>query len=586
VYYSGVGREISRQEKEGATMSKLRCAVYARYSSDKQSASSITDQVRKCREHAHAKGWEILADHIYSDEAISGATAERAGLKRLLAAAESKARPFDVILVDDSSRLSRNQADSFKIKDRMFFAGVRIGYVSQGYDSDSKQSDLLMGVHAITDALYISELSEKTRRGLEGKVLNHMHHGGRCFGYKSMPIEDPKRRDQYGRPAIAGARLQVDPEQAKAIRTIFTLYASGLSLKATTKKMNADKIASPTPRAGREHSWSPSSIRGILANERYRGVLTWAKTKKVRNPKTGKKVQRISEKSIRVEMPEQRIVSEKLWLAVQERLAYVKRVWASQVRKGPEGEVLKGFMNVSAASSPYIFSGLLRCGLCGHNFTLVSGTGSRRRTSRYGCPFYESRGTCKNSRLVGRDVLEKELLAKLQRDVLSDAAINYVLGRVGAEIEKRFAALDGEMDGMQRRKTKLESELQNLGQAFATGFDSPTIRTEIAKREAELSSITEKTLSRNKDSVHAQVSGLRKFVEHNLRHIRRLISGKYGSPDAVRQELAKHIESITLSPEGGEIRYKGEWKLLGDTSGAEGQNRTGYAGLFRAALYQ
>jgi len=25
---------------------------------------------------------------------------------------------------------------------------------------------------------------------------------------------------------------------------------------------------------------------------------------------------------------------------------------------------------------------------------------------------------------------------------------------------------------------------------------------------------------------------------------------------------------------------------LGDISGAEGQNRTGYAGLFRAALYQ
>jgi site-specific DNA recombinase len=567
-------------------MSKLRCAVYARYSSDKQSASSITDQVRKCREYAHAHGWEILDDQIFSDEAISGATAERAGLKRLLAAATSKA--FDIVLIDDTSRLSRKLSDSINLSDRLMFAGVRIVFVSQGIDSDNEQAEVLTAMHGITDSLYIRELGKKTFRGVEGKVLNHQHHGGRCFGYKSVPIEDPNKRDQYGRPLIAGARLQVDEAPAKAIRRIFSLYAGGLSIKATTKKMNADKIVSPTPRKGRQHSWAPSSVRGILENERYRGVLTWAKTKKIRNPTSGRKVQRDRPKSewVRVEMPEQRIVSEKLWLAVQERLAYVKRVWASQVRKGPKGEVLKGFMNVSAASSPYIFSGLLRCGLCGHNFTLVSGTGSRRRTSRYGCPFYESRGTCKNSRLVGRDVLEKELLAKLQRDVLSDAAINYVLGRVGAEIEKRFAALDGEMDGMMQRKKKLESELKNLGQAFATGFDSPTIRTEIAKREVELSSITEKTLSRNKDSVHAQVSGLRKFVEHNLRHVRRLISGKYGSPDAVRQELAKHIESITLSPEGEKIRYKGEWKLLGDTSGAEGQNRTGYAGLFRAALYQ
>ena len=78
-------------------------------------------------------------------------------------------------------------------------------------------------------------------------------------------------------------------------------------------------------------------------------------------------------------------------------------------------------------------------------------------------------------------------------------------------------------------------------------------------------SITQKTLGRNKDSVHEQVSGLRKFVEHNLRHIRRLITGKYGNPIVVRQELAKHIESITLFPEGKgrEIRYKGSWKILG-----------------------
>jgi site-specific DNA recombinase len=559
----------------------LRCAVYARYSSDKQSASSITDQVRKCREYAHAHGWEILDDQIFSDEAISGATSQRAGLNRLLAAASAKS--FDIVLIDDTSRLSRKLSDSINLSDRLMFAGVRIVFVSQGIDSDNEQAEVLTAMHGITDSLYIRELGKKTFRGVEGRVLNHMHHGGRCFGYRSVPIEDPNKRDQYGRPLIAGARLQVDEAQAKAIRRIFSLYAGGLSIKATTKKMNADKIASPTPRKGRQHSWAPSSVRGILENERYRGVLTWAKTKKVRNPTSGRKIQRDRPKSewVRVEMPEQRIVSEKLWQAVQERLAFVNRKWGQQGRNG-------GLMNARAASSPYIFSGLLKCGLCRHNFTLVSGTGKRRHTARYGCPFHSSRGMCKNSRLVARDVLERELLAKLQRDVLSDAAINYVLDRVALEIEKRFAALDGEMSAVKKRKAVLESELQNLGQAFATGFDSPTIRTEIAKREAELSSITDKTMGRSKDSVHTQVSGLRKFVEHNLRHIRRLISGKYGSPAVVRQELAKHIESITLSHEGkgGAIKYKGQWKLLGDRDGAEGQNRTGYAGLFRAALYQ
>jgi hypothetical protein len=70
--------------------------------------------------------------------------------------------------------------------------------------------------------------------------------------------------------------------------------------------------------------------------------------------------------------------------------------------------------------------------------------------------------------------------------------------------------------------------------------------------------------------------------------IRALLTGKHANPAAIRQELACHIDSITLVPEGkgNSIRYKGNWKLLGDRECAEGQNRTAYAGLFRAALYQ
>ncbi len=57
-------------------------------------------------------------------------------------------------------------------------------------------------------------------------------------------------------------------------------------------------------------------------------------------------------------------------------------------------------------------------------------------------------------------------------------------------------------------------------------------------------------------------------------------------PPSVHQELSRHIESITLLPKGDSVQYKSDWKLLGDRERAEGQNRTAYAGLFRAALYR
>jgi site-specific DNA recombinase len=90
----------------------LRCAIYARYSSDRQSPTSIDDQLRKCREYAEQKGLEVLEPHVYTDEAVSGAGNDRPGLKRLETAVSSSPLPFEILLTDDSSRLFRNLGDS------------------------------------------------------------------------------------------------------------------------------------------------------------------------------------------------------------------------------------------------------------------------------------------------------------------------------------------------------------------------------------------------------------------------------------------------------------------------------------------
>ena len=79
----------------------VRCASYARYSTDRQNPLSAEDQIRKCREHAQNQNWLVLEDHIYRDEALSGTSDDRPGLRRLLAAALLQPRPFDVLLIDD-----------------------------------------------------------------------------------------------------------------------------------------------------------------------------------------------------------------------------------------------------------------------------------------------------------------------------------------------------------------------------------------------------------------------------------------------------------------------------------------------------
>jgi len=362
-----------------------RCALYARYSDERQNPLSIDQQIGKCREYAERHCLLILNDHIYADEAISGATDDRAGLRRLLHAALQKPRPFDVILVDDTSRMSRDLADSLEIVKKMKFAGVRMVFVSQGFDTSAPQMQTLVTVHGLVDSLYLEELAKKTYRGVEHRALHGLHTGGRVFGYRRVPIESQSERDSYGRAVIQGVRLEVDSAQAATIRRIFERYAKGDSMKRIAIALNDAGILSPQPQKGRvSRSWCPSSVRHILLNERYRGTVTWGRTAKVRSPETGKRIYRRRPETEwrKKEIPEQRIVSDDLWNSVQERFRVIRAMNGELGERIKSGRVL---------ASSYLFTGLLECSECRGSITVVSGANRRRPYRRYGCPMHAHR---------------------------------------------------------------------------------------------------------------------------------------------------------------------------------------------------
>jgi hypothetical protein len=146
--------------------------------------------------------------------------------------------------------------------------------------------------------VYIQELAKKTHRGVEGRALQGFHPGGRCFGYRSIPIEDATRTDSYGRPQILGVKLEVHTQQAAIVRRIFADYGAGDSIKTIAKKLNAEGVTSPAPHSGRRNpSWAPSAISVMLHNERYRGTAVWNRTRKVRDPRTGRRVQRLRQRA-------------------------------------------------------------------------------------------------------------------------------------------------------------------------------------------------------------------------------------------------------------------------------------------------
>jgi len=72
-------------------LAPMRCAIYARYSTDMQRSASIEDQARRCREYAaRQQGHIIVEDYVRYDKATTGATLNnRQGLMSLIEAAEA-----------------------------------------------------------------------------------------------------------------------------------------------------------------------------------------------------------------------------------------------------------------------------------------------------------------------------------------------------------------------------------------------------------------------------------------------------------------------------------------------------------------
>jgi site-specific DNA recombinase len=265
----------------------VRCAIYARYSSDLQRLTSIEDQLRRCREYAAQQGWTVVEEFVRCNEARSAATlSDREALQSLLA---------------------RYLPDVLKMNDSLQYHGVFIYAVAQRLDCREKTSRPLLTLHGMMDEQFLVSLGEKVHRGQEGRALNGFQPGGKCYGYRNVPIEDPSRSGKYGRFAISGVKLEIAEEEAAVVRRIFETYAAGSSQAAIAKTLNAESVPSPNPPKTRPvRTWCVSSIFEMLRNERYRGVFVWNRTKKERNPETGRKTSRPRPESDwkRIDVPE------------------------------------------------------------------------------------------------------------------------------------------------------------------------------------------------------------------------------------------------------------------------------------------
>ena len=521
----------------------MRCGIYTRFSSDHQHPASLDDQQLVCQRYADHQGWKILTEHVYSDAALSGMGVQhRPAYQRLLTALARIPAPFEVLLVDDLSRLSRDTAEILRLVRLLQEMGLKLISVADGIETGTKLSKLALSVKAIINECFLDDLRDRTLRGMQGRFVRGLHTGGRIYGYQSVPVYDPAgRTDAAGHPLTLGAQLTVNPHQAEIVRQIFTWFIQGLGLRTIADCLNT------TQRGDKRKGWATSAVRAILKNEKYRGHWVWGRRLFFKDPLTGRRRTRLRPSSDWqiAEHADLRIVSEDLWACVDARFQKLGMIYA----RHPHG-YLNGRQRGSPSRRAALFSGLLTCQVCGGVLVVVSGN-LHRQNGRYGCGFHRSKGSrvCGNGLTVKVTTVERRLVEAIRTHILSPDALSYLVQAVNTRLQALSRAQDGTQQRLAGELRQVEKELQHIERAIVAGLIGETTAGLLKDREARRRVLRQQLQGLQHPHVRSEHPVTLNAIRTRVEDLYGLLSGDSVQVNAFFRE---HLTSIVCSPiEGG-----------------------------------
>lgn len=235
---------------------------YCRVSTETQAEKGygLEAQEKEIRKFAAGRGLEL--ERMFLDAGISGnlkdtdedeAISKREGLMEMLALLEKG----DTVIVLNTSRLWRSDMTKAIIRRELMKRGAEIVSVEQPkYNLYTKDPNDYL-INAIMEALDVYErmsISLKLARGRTIKARGGDKPAGVApFGY------------QY---SADKKHIEIEPEEAQAVRMIFTEGQKGLSLNQVAEYLNAREI-----KTRRGKSWSPGNVQVIMRNRFYIGEL-------------------------------------------------------------------------------------------------------------------------------------------------------------------------------------------------------------------------------------------------------------------------------------------------------------------------
>ena len=306
---------------------------------NEKNQADIPMQRKICHRFAEEHGWTIV--HEEQEDGISGHKVRAANRDKLqIIKEDAKKGLFDILLVFMFDRIGRIADETPFVVEWFVKNGIRVWSTQEGEQRFDNHTDKLINYIRFWQADGESEkTSVRIRNALGLIVEDGFFKGGNApYGYDLVPSGHfNKRRHEV-------LKLAVNESEAAVVRIIYNKYVH--------EGFGAQRIATYLGRQGyRARSgkmWHHASIRGILANPTYTGILRCGES---HSPF----------------MPELEIIPAELFEEAQ------------RIRQSRSGNLPDGFNTPHDMSGKVLLSGKVFCGHCGSRLSYTAST------NRYYC---------------------------------------------------------------------------------------------------------------------------------------------------------------------------------------------------------
>lgn len=364
----------------------LRATYYCRVSTDSDvQLNSLDNQLDYYENYIKGKSaWTFVEGYI--EEGVTGTRADkRPSFMRMIK--DAKLNKFDLIITKDVSRFARDLEDSIHYIRELKSSGVGVFFENQALNTFDPNAELVLNM--------LFNIAQEESRKISASVK---------FGYRKA-ID---KGHVLGSSNITGYKkdncsLVIVPEEAKLVRRIFELYATGeYGFHKLAKKLSEEGYVNKRGRI-----YDKETLKRMIQNPKYKGFYR-ARTYEILDYRTKKRKKNSIENQIIYKCEDgsvPAIVSEELWDKANEVL----------------NARIKGYANSNYWSGgvKYPFSSKIYCKE--HNTNFQRSHGSRRKNRpTWSCGLYLQYrlASCSSPIIAEKDLYN--IFIKIMDTIISD----------------------------------------------------------------------------------------------------------------------------------------------------------------------